>query len=331
MTIGFPSKAKNKGGPGSFQVTFENHIKTLGWRVIYPEDKIVPHVILIPGGTRKLFWLIKMKRKGAKIFFRLGGINWLYKYKSVPLFRKLYLNIQIFLTPYIQKFFSDGIIYQSNFSKEWLLKLKQSYNHKNNTIIYNGVDLTKFYPSNNYSGEISLLCIEGNIDYSPYSIDLLNQLQERLINKSSYKSLLLYGNFENPGNIERLHPDINYKGYIRRDEISKVYKNAVYLSLDVNAACPNTVIEALASGIPVIGFDTGALKELVPPEAGEIVPYGGDPWKLDFPDVEILIEAAKKVLNNWENYSKSARILAEERFSLTDVAEKYILFLRSIA
>ena len=44
---------------------------------------------------------------------------------------------------------------------------------------------------------------------------------------------------------------------------------------------PNSVIEALACGLPVVSFDTGALPELVTPGAGRVVAYGGDPWRLD--------------------------------------------------
>lgn len=329
MIIAFPSKPSKQGGPGSFQSKFEKYIKEIGWQVVYPEDNIIPDLIMVLGGTKKILWLLKMKLKGVKIYFRLAGINWLYKIKEVPIARRLYLDFQILLTPLIQKIFADGIIYQSEFSKEWLIKLRQSAKLKNNVIIYNGVDTDEFKPAETNIDEISLLCVEGNIDYSPYAIELLNQLQEKLIQQSDFKSLILYGNFEKPESKNKLHPKIDYRGFVERKDISKIYRNAVYLSLDVNASCPNAVIEALSSGIPVIGFDTGALKELVPEEAGEIVPYGGDPWKLDFPDVDVLIEAAKKILNNYEYYSQNARMIAEERFNLEKMVRSYLRFIQS--
>lgn len=328
MIIAFPTAPSKHGGPGSFQRKFEKYVKELGWKVVYPENKIKPDVVMILGGTKKLFWLFKMKLSGVKIYFRLGGINWLYKKKkNVHLFRKLYLDFQISLTPLVQRIFADGIIYQSKFSKEWLIKLGQSAKIKNNIIIYNGVDTEEFKPAEIKTDEISLLCVEGNIDYSPYAIELLNQLQEKLIENSDYKSLILYGSFEYPENKKKLNQKIDYRGFVERKDISKIYRNAVYLSLDVNAACPNTVIEALASGIPVIGYDTGALKELVPQDAGEIVPYGGDPWNLDFPDVESLIRAAKKVFEDYENFSKNAKRVAQERYDIKDMVNHYKTFL----
>lgn len=328
MIVGFPNQPAQYGGPGSFQRRFENEVKKLGWQVVYPEDNIKPDVILILGGTRKLLWLLRMKRKGAVILFRLGGINWLYKHKQVSWHKKFYLSLQIHLTPFIQAWFANGIIYQSKFSREWLIRLKQSANVKNDTIIYNGVDLEEFKPAHGVNGKrtISLLCVEGNIDYSPYTINLLNQLQEKLVETGKYRSILLYGNFENQENKRILSPKIDYRGYVSGQEISKIYRDAVYLSLDVNAACPNTVIESLSSGIPVIGFDTGALNELVPPEAGEIVPYGGDPWKLDFPDINALIDAAGKILNNYAFYSENARKIAEKHFDVTYMVLEYLSF-----
>lgn len=72
-------------------------------------------------------------------------------------------------------------------------------------------------------------------------------------------------------------------------------KNKIYLSLDINPACPNTVIEALSSGAPVVGFNTGALNELVISDSGVVVPYGSDPWNLEYPDVKSLAKAILKI------------------------------------
>jgi len=83
-------------------------------------------------------------------------------------------------------------------------------------------------------------------------------------------------------------------GLIPRDAIPALDRSAHLLySADLNAACPNSVIEALACGLPVAGFATGALPELVTGDSGRLVPYGGDPWKLDTPAVPALVEGGE--------------------------------------
>ncbi len=88
-------------------------------------------------------------------------------------------------------------------------------------------------------------------------------------------------------------------GVVPPDSIPALDRSAHLLfASDVMPACPNSVVEALACGLPVVSFDTGALPELVEGDAGRIVAYGGDAWKLEPPDVDALAEAAAEVVAN---------------------------------
>ena len=97
-------------------------------------------------------------------------------------------------------------------------------------------------------------------------------------------------------------------------------------SVELNPACPNSVIEALACGLPVIGFDTGALKD-VTGVGGIIVPYGTDVWKLEKPILFPLIDAAEKVYRENQKFRKAAREQAESHFSIDKITEEYLSFL----
>ena len=92
-------------------------------------------------------------------------------------------------------------------------------------------------------------------------------------------------------------------------------------SAEINPPCPNSVIEALACGLPVVGFDTGSLRELLGEAGGKLVPYGGNPWKLEQPDVPALAQAAIEILQKQEQFRSSARARAEEELSLDNMVD----------
>lgn len=328
LNIAFPHKPQKHGGPGSFQLRFEKKLKGMGWNISYFDEIDSPDVVIVVGGTKKIWQLLKFKYQGIPVIYRLDGINWLHKKRKVLFRDYIYNEIVNLLTKITRSFISNSIIYQSQFVERWwnLAGWKTS---APSTIIHNGVELDEFVPKKKSSKALSILCVEGTLDYSPYAVDLLNMLQAQLIEKSEFRSIILYGGFGSDKNKNRLHKNIDYRGRVHRSELPNIYENAIYLSLDVNAACPNTVIEALASGLPVIGFDTGALKELVTSSAGEVVAYGSNPWELEFPDVDALCEAAIKVKNNWSLYAKQARKTAEERYDQREVVEKYIAVIKA--
>ena len=112
---------------------------------------------------------------------------------------------------------------------------------------------------------------------------------------------------------------------VPRERIPEIDRSAHLLfSADLNAACPNSVIEALACGLPVAAFDTGALNELVTGDAGRLVPYGGDPWKLEPPDIPALAIAAAEILRDQPRFRSAARAHAESALGLEKMVDGYL-------
>jgi glycosyltransferase involved in cell wall biosynthesis len=117
-------------------------------------------------------------------------------------------------------------------------------------------------------------------------------------------------------------------GRVPHGHIPRIDRSAhVLYSADLNAACPNAVVEALACGLPIIGFDTGSLPELVPQGAGEIIPYCGDPWKLEHPDITGLARAAQDVIGSQDKFRNAARAHAEIAFDLDKMVDGYLVAL----
>lgn len=327
MLVAFPHPPGG-GGPGSFQRRFESSLKERGHSITYTITDKNADVVFIVGGTRKIFKLLLAKYRKIPILHRLDGIGWLHRKqirisKLKSFFYGEFINLLINLE---HSFIANGVIYQSEFVKEWW-RAKGWLTRRDSLVVNNGVCLKRFKPDLTSNRPIRLICIEGTIDYSPFAIDLINQLNQRLKNEIPFS---LYGSFSSDKAKHLLDPSVDYRGRLSPDEIVGAYQRSIYFSLDVNAACPNTVVEALACGTPVVGFDTGALKELVSSSAGEIVSYGGNPWKLDFPDLEGLIKAIIKVKENWVRYSVAARKTAEERFGLNQMIEQYLALLDNI-
>lgn len=95
-------------------------------------------------------------------------------------------------------------------------------------------------------------------------------------------------------------------------------------SADLNAACPNAVIEALACGLPVLAFATGSLPEIISGNAGLVVPYGSNYWNLEQPDIAGLAKAGMEILARQGDFRPSARQKAEEAYSLSRMVDQYI-------
>ena len=321
MIICFPHPPGG-GGPGSFQIKFEKELQKNGWKVTYAKDNPRPDMVFIVGGTRKLAWLFKMKRKGVPVIYRLDGISWLHRKNKVSIKHYIRAEIMNYMDKCIHAFLSTRIVYQSEFVKDWWDK-EGWHKRKNVNIIHNGVFIPEKYfidKALNQRKTKRLVILEGVIDYSPYAVELLNDLAKHL---PKVIQIELYGKFENKQEQQKLNPRLQYKGFLNRKEVYNVLKGSVYLSLDINPACPNTVVEALACGAPVIAFNTGALPELVNQKCGKIVPYGSNPWDLEYPDVRSLKDAVIDIFSDYNNYSIGAYARAKKNYGLQDMFSKY--------
>lgn len=330
MLIGFPHRASVIGGPGTFQSRMIDALGKRGHRAVFPEDQVIPDLILVVAGTAKLGWLRRCKRRGAKIVHRLDGINWqhrLLRYPD-PLWHRMLMESRNWMMVWIRNRFADRVIYQSIFTQDWW-HARYGKAAVPEFQIYNGTDLTMFSPARRRSagdGRPVLLCVEGNLTGDAVTFGILREVAARLVQDGTVKETIVCG-LAPPEVASRLAdiPGLRLLGSVPRAKIPEIYAQAdVYLSLEVNPPCPNAVVEALASGLPVVGFDTGALRELVPEGAGVLAPYGGDPWRLQVPSFAALEAAARQVLASAAEYGRVAREVAEQRFGVEQMIDSYL-------
>lgn len=310
------------GGPGSFQVRFENQIKAKGNVILYKGDNTKPDLIFVVGGTKRLFWLLRMKMRGIPIIYRLDGIGWLHKKTKTNLKYYWTAEFRNASSKAIHAFLATKIVYQSQFVKDWWDKSGWRI-RKNTTIIHNGVSIPDKKIIENTLKKRSLkrlVVLEGVIDYTPYALRLLNELALTLPDDIYIE---LYGKFVDKNAQNKLNQRLDYKGFLKREEVYQVLMGSVYLSLDIHPACPNTVAEALACGAPVVAFNTGSLPELVDETCGRIVPYGSNPWDLEYPDVKSLKQGIIEVFKDYNRYSNAAFNKANDDYSLQMMFERY--------
>ena len=322
------------GGTASFRLKFEQGLRARNVDVTHDLSAEADAVLVI-GGTRSLLPLWRTHQRGQQIVQRLDGINWVHRKRNTGLKHFLRAEYGNFILSLIRRNIATKIVYQSEFSRNWW---EDWYGRIQvpSTIIHNGVDL------NNYSTArdgilphppYRLLLVEGNLG-GGYDMGLDNAVQLAEILKEKFDvpvELIVVGKISDDHRLRvnsKSYVPIQWMGSAPRERIPEIMRTAhLFFSADLHPACPNSVIEALACGLPVIGFDTGAVKELVAGDAGRVVPYGGNPWDIEPPDVFSLARAAHDILKRQALFSQAARDHAESALGLDQMVDSYLKFL----
>lgn len=332
-------KIRGVGGPASFQARFIEEAEKQGVSAHFDtHQKDIGAYLVIGAPKRYLGIMISARKKKIPVVQRLNGMNWIHRiYPSgLPyLIKAEAANASIAA---VRKRLASKIVYQSEFCQShW----NQIYGplETPSRIIYNGVDLKRFSPpaQREIEGDsLTIMITEGNLQRGAefLLIRSFTLAQEVASRTGKVVRLQVAGNVDAKVREQMLRQAsagkrnviLNFLGVMTQEKLVSMEGNAdMMLSVEINPACPNAVIEALALGVPVIGFNTGALKEIVG-DGGKIVPYSGNAWRLDEPDLEPLIQAALEVHQNRDAFSKKAREQAVANFSIQKIVREYIDF-----
>ncbi len=324
-------KLKGPGGPSSFQAKLISGLAELGISAHHDPRRAGTQAILVIGSTHHLGDLFYAKRHHIRIVQRLDGMNWLHKRRNTGwqhFLRSERMNLQL---SFIRRWLADEIVYQSNFTRDWWNTVYGSL-RKPSCVIYNGVNTDVFSPKgkgNPPTDFLRLLVVEGSFKGGHErdlfnAVDAANRLSAKLDRKVE---LLVAGNApqEMRKQVVCSHKaTVRWMGLVPHKDIPELDRSAHLLfPAEINAACPNSVVEALASGLPVVSYATGSLPELIGEEGGAVVPYGNNYWRLEEPDTDLLVDAAVRVLDRLPEYRASARKRAESLFGLEKMVADY--------
>jgi glycosyltransferase involved in cell wall biosynthesis len=322
-------RVEGPGGVTSFRLKFEDGLRAHGVDVTNDPAQEVDSILVL-AGTRKLFPLWKARRRGIQIVQRLDGINWVHRVRwAGPRYtiRAIYGNANL---SFIRRRLVDHVIYQSQFIKNWWEDWYRPARVPASVII-NGVDLDRYTPHGLHerpSGHYRLLVVEGSLA-GGQNYGLFNAVSLASALSKKFKiELMIVGHVDGRTKNRLKHQNafrIQFMDTTPRDHIPWLMRSSHLLfSAEVNPPCPNSVIEALACGLPVVGFETGSLSELVQEDAGRLVPYGANPWRLQTPDIAALAETATEVLQDQPRFRKSARDRAESDLDVEKMVDEYL-------
>ena len=311
----------------SFRLKFEQGLRARNIDVTYDLDA-KPDAVLVIAGTRFLLDLNRTRRRGIRVVQRLDGVNWVQRVKWSGVRYTVRAEYGNFMLSLIRNRLADRVIYQSQFIRKWwedwygVAKAPAS-------VIINGVDLNAY----RYDGEherptdkYRMLLLEGSLARG-LSSGLFHAVSVAEKMSAKYPMEVVVAGTVDEATQKKLQSKVPVKflGTVPRTDIPKLARSShLMYCAEVNPPCPNSVIEALACGLPVIGFESGSLKELVTEDAGCIVPYGANPWKLETPNIDALASSAGDVLEKQDQFRAAARRRAESAFGLDQMIESYL-------
>ena len=320
------------GGMVSFRHKFARGLHARGIDVCEDLEDWPYDAVLVISGTSQLAKLWRARRQGIPIIQRLDGMNWLHRVQRTGIRHFVRAESGNWLLQFIRSRLASGIVYQSEFTRQWWERV-YGPTAAPSRIVYNAVDLDTYTPQGPHtrsSDSFRVQIVEGSLlggnDHmlAP-AIKLVEELNNRLDRQvnlcvAAQTSDSLISEWARGTDI-----DIEFLGVVSHDQIPQIDRSAhILFPAEPNPPCPNSVIEAMACGLPVVGYSTGSLPELVSGDAGLLVPYGGDPWKLDPPDVPALVEAAEQVLTQQDRFRAGARARAEAAFDLDEMDVGYL-------
>lgn len=318
QSLYIPFKTSQRvGGPYTFMDNLRTYLHEHGVELAdsYKEAGVLFFADAVP-----LKMLTRVKNRGGWILQRLDGVYYPSQHGDA------YLSLNRDIT-HVYHRYADVVIFQSEYSQKQCFAMLGAKPEKQYRIIRNGVDKKRFYPANearkSHSGPIRFVST-GSYRKAAMIEPLALALDD--LQKTFDFELWLVGPIINPA-IEHFFKRsyIRHWGSRSADEVAEILrKSDVFLHSQLNDNCPNAVLEAISCGLPVVGFDSGAMSELCF-FSKELLAYVSDEviQKYEDFDYRLLRQKILQVVQNYEQYQANA-LAHSHLYSFDECGRQYL-------
>jgi len=255
--IPFEENTGGIGGPSTFMRSLRQYLLEVKYPFIEDKnDYRNAGSVFFPISCNKRT-LNHFKNNSLPIIQRLDGVY----YPSKHGIKYLYYNREIKMD---YRKYSDFVIFQSKYSRLECFTILGEIEDDKHRIICNGADKSVFYSVNkNFDINKIIFTTTGSFrsrDMLEPAVLALDRINEKYNIEFKVIGPIISSDvnkFTNRGYIRCL-------GSMNKEEIAKeLQATDIFMFCQLNPPCPNSVIEAISCGIPVVGFDSGAMKELL--------------------------------------------------------------------
>ena len=194
-------------------------------------------------------------------------------------------------------------------------------------VIPNAIDLSAFTPSlqREMDGPVRLLYV-GRFNVFKNVETLIGAVGKLAQMDVGEFELRLVGEGEQRPILERMVSElgltrqVHFEGWVARDRIVDHYRRAnIFVTATTWEGMPNTVLEAMACGLPIVGTQASGLRELVRD--------GVNGYLVAIKDTDALAETLARLIDNGyerRRMGRQSRKLAEREFAWEYIAAQYL-------
>ncbi len=301
--------------------------------------------------------LVKVKRLQSYFPQHLWNYNLAYVLSNAPYLPTAALDLlRSWRVPIVLN--QNGVFYPGWYAADWRRKnqvMSQAYHRANfvfwqsefcrrsadkflgkrvgeGEILFNAIDINRFVPVENHVNHPFVFLLTGKIGrHLAYRLESTIAGLAHARNAGLDAKLLIAGWIEDTSTVRllverhRLSDHVISMGTYTQEQAPLIYQRAdAYVMTKYLDPCPNTVIEALACGLPVLYSASGGVPELVGEDAGIGLPVPEEWHTVHVPSAEAIAEGMLKIAASRQSMSCAARERAARCFNIRNWINRHL-------